>query len=249
MLKVLIQAIRLKEKSESKILLSDLNFELNPGKIFTILGKNGSGKSTLIKSLTNLLDRRFYEITGQVFWNDKDILSLEDSFLLNIRKNEIRYVFQDLTNSFDQLKKFKYYFDNSGFDRQKISELLDYFLLPDYVHLSNLHPYEVSGGMAQRISLALALLPLPALIILDEPTSAIDFTNVNLVTLKLKEMISSGNQSALIVTQDVKFAKEISDEIAFLSNGKLGSFKTTENFFLNPYGKLDVFLRSYKELK
>jgi ABC-type polar amino acid transport system ATPase subunit len=62
-------------------------------------------------------------------------------------------------------------------------------------------------------------------------------------------MISSGNQSALIVTQDVKFAKEISDEIAFLSDGKLGSFKTAGNFFLNPPEKLDVFLRSYKELE
>lgn len=249
MLKALIQTIRLKEKSGNKILLSDLYFSLNSGKIYTILGKNGSGKSTLIKSLTNLLNRRFYEISGQVFWKGKDILSLEDLFMLNIRKNEIRYVFQDLTNSFDPLKKFKYYFDNSGFDRQNISELLDYFLLPDYEHISNLHPYEVSGGMAQRISLVFALLPIPGLLILDEPTSAIDFTNVNLVTLKLKDIISSGNQSALIVTQDVKFAKEISDEIAFLSDGKLSSFKAVDNFFLNPDEKLDVFLKSFKELE
>lgn len=249
MLKASIQSIQLKRKSESKILLSDLNFELNSGKIYTILGKNGSGKSTLIKSLTNLLDRRFYEITGQVFWNDTDILSLEDSFLLDIRKNEIRYVFQDLTNSFDPLKKFKYYFDNSGIDQQKISELLNYFLLPDYEHLSNLRPYEISGGMAQRISLVLALLPFPTFIILDEPTSAIDFTNINLVTLKLKELISSGNQSALIVTQDVKFATEISDEIAFLSNGKLGGFKPAVDFFLNPDEKLAAFIKSFKELE
>lgn len=249
MLKASIQSIQLREKSGSKILLSDLNFSLNPGKIYTILGKNGSGKSTLIKSLTNLLDKRFYEISGHVFWQDKDIFSLDDSFLLNIRKNEIRYVFQDLTHSFDQLKKFKYYFDSLSVDRKKISELLDYFLLPDYEHLSNLHPYEVSGGMAQRISIVLALLPHPRLIILDEPTSAIDFTNVNLVTLKLKEIISSGNQSALIVTQDVKFAKEISDEIAFLSNGKLGNFFTTEKFFLNPDEKLDVFLKSFVEME
>ena len=249
MVKVDLNNVIRRDLNENVEVLKDIKFDIAEGKVYTILGKNGSGKSTLIKSLTNLLNENLYNVSGSVVWNGEDIFLMSEDRLLKLRRKEISYVLQDLTNNFDPLKKLKYYFDNLGFAKEIISENLKSFLLADYKTISQLHAYEISGGMAQRLSLMFALLPNPKLLVLDEPTSAIDYTNINLVKLKLKEF-TSNNNSALVVTQDIYFAKEISDEIAFLSNGSLSKFKSAETFFAdvddNNYSN---FLKSFDMLK
>jgi ABC-type dipeptide/oligopeptide/nickel transport system ATPase component len=94
-----------------------------------------------------------------------------------------------------------------------------------------MYPYETSGGMAQRISFILALSAQPDLIILDEPTSGIDAGIANLFLLKLKDLLSAGNHSVLLITQDIEFAKKISNKIALLSDGSLSEFRSVEKFF------------------
>jgi len=249
MLKADIKEITFKNNSEGKDLLRKINFTLNERKIYTILGKNGSGKSTLIKSLTGLLNNTVYRVNGNVLWFHENIFEMESSRLLALRRKEIKYVLQDLTNNFDPLKKLKYYFEKSGLGEKAISTKLNEFLLPDYQTISNLYPYEISGGMAQRLSLMLAILPNPKLLILDEPTSAIDYANINLIKLKLVEFTKTGG-SALIVTQDISFAKEISDEIAFLDNTYLSDFIDSNFFFKDTEQKpYSMFLQSFKELQ
>jgi len=229
MLNVLLNNVSVTKNNERTI-LRDIVFELDGENIYTILGKNGTGKSTLLKSLTGLLDNRFYSINGKVIYNDKDILSLKGDELQKIRKNEIKYVFQDPVNSFDHLKKFKYYFDLVTKEIDKIDELLDFFLLPDSKKLFKMHPYEVSGGMAQRIILILALLAKPKIILLDEPTSGIDAPIVNLLLMKLREFVADGNL-VLMVTQDLALAKSASSKIALLADNTLSPFSEPEEFF------------------
>jgi ABC-type glutathione transport system ATPase component len=248
MLKVDIKNISRNTHNDKIIVLNDIHFNISAGKVYTILGKNGTGKSTLIKSLTNLLNKNVFDVVGNVFWDNENIFSMDETRLLKLRRNEIRYVLQDLTNNFDPLKKLKYYFDTSGFNEDTISKQLKEFLLPDYKTISNLYPYEISGGMAQRVSLMLAFLPNPKLLILDEPTSAIDYTNINLLKLKLSEFTSNGN-CTLIVTQDISFAKVVSDEVAFLSNGTLTSFQSKDLFFNDVNNVYTQFLNSYEQLK
>ena len=247
MLKADIKKILLYNNNVSREILYDINFTIEERKIYTILGKNGSGKSTLIKSLTGLLNESIYKVDGNVFWDQEDVYKMEKDRLIEIRRNIIKYVLQDLTNNFDPLQKLKYYFDNSGINKEIIITQLNNFLLPDYEKISKLHPYEISGGMAQRISLMLAILATPKLLILDEPTSAIDYANINLIKLKLIDFKSSGG-SALIVTQDINFAKQISDEVAFLHEKKLSEFIEVQKFFDNtdqmPYHN---FLKSFKD--
>lgn len=235
MLDVKIKNIYLKGRGT---LLSETNFSLEPAKIYTILGSNGTGKSTLIKSLTGLLDNKFYSVEGTVIFGKKDIFSLEYESLLDIRRNKIKYVFQDSINSFDHLKKFDYYFQRIAKDISESDSLLEYFLLPNSKTLFNLYPYEVSGGMAQRISFVLALLAHPQIIILDEPTSGIDSAIANLFLIKLKEFVNNTEQlnsslkhSVLLVTHDIVFAQRISDKIAFISNGMLSPFVDIQIFF------------------
>jgi ABC-type glutathione transport system ATPase component len=244
-----IQKITLTDQKGTRTLLENLNFKIESGKIYTILGKNGSGKTTLIKSFTKLLSSSVYKVEGSAFWGNENIYQMDDSRLLNIRRNEIRYVLQDLTFNFDPLKKFKYYFEKSGSSSKSINEQLKSFFLPDYETISHLHPYEISGGMAQRLSLLFALLPNPRFIILDEPTSAVDYSNVNLIKLKLKEFVKNDG-AVLIVTHDLGFAKEVSDQLAFLQDGILSDFKNSDDFFSN-YNKTlySNFIKSYNELR
>ena len=93
-----------------RVLLSGINFELKKNCIHTVLGLNGSGKTTLIKSLTGLLNPQFYSITGNVFFEGKDILTLDTNEMLSLRKDKIKYVFQDAVNSFNHLKTFEILF-------------------------------------------------------------------------------------------------------------------------------------------
>lgn len=248
MLKVDIENISRKDGDKFVDVLTNVHFSILPGKVYTILGKNGSGKSTLIKSLTNLLNKNIFTVDGKVLFENDDILTMTEQKLQSLRRKRIRYVLQDLTNNFDPLKKLKYYLDIIKTDEIKLNSLLKDFLLPDYKNICELYPYEISGGMAQRVSFLLAVLPNPKLLILDEPTSAIDYANINLIKVKLDEYKTLGN-SALIVTQDIQFAKEISDEISFLSNQTLTEFKLKDSFFAQPEQNYSNFLKAYHELK
>ena len=235
--------------NNNRTLLRNAKFELEKNRIYTILGVNGTGKSTFIKSLTGLLDKRFYTVNGSVYFDGKDILKMNNNDLPEIRRNKIKYVFQDAVNSFDHLKTFSYYFERLTKDPGETEPLLEYFLLPAKNELYKLYPYEVSGGMAQRINFVLVLLSHPRVIILDEPTSGIDMAISNLFLLKLKEYASIGNNSALLVTHDISFAERASDKIAFLYDGKLSGFLSIKDFFeAHDYRELEKFLNAYKQL-
>ena len=250
MLKVNVENVSLTGDENRQTLLQNINFELNEGKIYTILGKNGTGKSTLIKALTGLLNNKLFTTEGTVFFNDQNIFTIEPEELRRLKQNKIRYVFQDAVNSFDPLKTFNYYFKNSFAEKESIDSLLKYFLLPSYKEISKLYPYEVSGGMAQRLSMVLAFAVNPKLIIFDEPTSGVDYAVSNLLLLKLNEYTKEENNIALLVTQDINFAERSSDEIALLSDGTLSSFKTNHDFFNQHDNEaLNEFINSYNEIK
>ena len=250
MLKVNIENITLSNDIDKNILFRDIRFETNYGKVYTILGRNGAGKSTLIKSLTKLLNENIFSINGTVLFEGKNLFNCSEDGLRSIREFSIRYVFQDAVSSFDPLRTFKYYFDIPGIDKNYIIELLNYFRLPEYNEIAKLFPYEISGGMAQRLSIIIALLAEPELLILDEPTSAIDYTILNLLLIKLKHFTKEEKKTVLLVTQDIKFAEKISDEIAFLSNGTLSAFKLKYEFFKQTDGEaLQSLLKSFSEIK
>jgi ABC-type glutathione transport system ATPase component len=231
MLDVNIESVSAYLGNSKIVILENIDFKIEAGFIYTILGKNGSGKSTLIKSLTNLLLKSNYEVTGKSVFNGTDMLTAGESEIAGIRHRNIRYVFQDTINSFDPLQKLDYYFNLFAPDKSAVDELMYYFLLPEYKKIRAHYPYELSGGMSQRLSLIFALLANPDLIILDEPTSGIDYAITNLVLLKLKEFVTNNKSSVLIVTQDIKFASIISNYIAMISEKTLTDFLPVDKFF------------------
>ncbi len=249
MIEVSIKEIKLISERHQRRLLNNIKFEIHPNQIYTILGTNGSGKSTLIKSLTKLLDQRFYSIDGEIIVDEKNILSLTEFDLRKLRQDKVKYVFQDAINGFDPLKKIGYYFKEFSVEKTNVDKLLEYFILPDSKTLFNMYPYELSGGMAQRVSLVLALSTNPQLLILDEPTSGIDTAISNLYLHKLKEFASQENNSVLLVSQDLTFSKNVSDKIAYLNNGTLSEFYDTEEFFNQKIdSSFESFISSYQSL-
>jgi len=248
MLSVDINSVSILDVEKSRTILKDIKFDVDKGKVYTILGKNGSGKSTLIKSLTALLPADLYKVEGKILYDGSDILIASEEKLREIRKKHIRYVFQDAANSFDPLKKIKYYFELSNISPLKIEELLLFFLLPTYKKLSELHSYELSGGMAQRLLIVLALLANPDILILDEPTSGVDYAVMNLILLKMKNFVRDNDKSVLIVTQDINFTIKSSDYIAYLCEGSLTKFFSPEEMLNSPDDKVRNFINSFKEM-
>lgn len=248
MLNVNIENISVSIQGSFKELVSDISISLPENSVYTILGKNGSGKSTLVKALTGLLDNRFYKVKGRVEWKGQDLLTIKSNELLKIRKSEIRYVFQDALNSLDTLKKLRYYFDNTNCSKKRFEELLEEFQLPDFKSVSERHSYELSGGMLQRLNFVLALAAEPQLIILDEPTSSVDVVNSLLSLIAVKKFVHHGNNSVLIITQDISFAQKASDKIAFLTDRTLSEFLNVNDFMNSDDDRLTTFIISYKEL-
>ncbi len=218
------------QKGQPYIILKNISCNFNSGKVYTILGKNGSGKSTLLKSVLKLLPPIDFKVEGEIEINGKNVYQMSETDLENFRKGIIKYVPQDAQTAFDPLKKTKYYFEKIYKINSGTAEMLDYFLLPPKDVLFRLHPHQLSGGMCQRLLISLSFLSRPEIIFFDEPTSALDTPVSNLLCRKIKEFAKE-DKIAVIVTQDENFAKNVSDEIAVLSSGKISEFQAAGNFF------------------
>jgi ABC-type glutathione transport system ATPase component len=231
MLSVKIDKISITNTSEPLTLLHDINFSLPINSVYTVFGSNGSGKSTLLKAIMNVLNQNVFNVKGEVQFEDTDLLSLTEKELNEYRKSQIKIVFQDAANCFDPLRKLKYYFKLWDFKREiDWDKLLNKFLLPGYSELSNKYPYEISIGQAQRLNFALAYAVNPRILLLDEPTSALDVINNNLFKYIIEDYVAQGNNSVLLVTHDLSFAKEISSKMAVLRNSTLSEFVNVAQF-------------------
>jgi ABC-type glutathione transport system ATPase component len=250
MLKVNILEINLRKSGRHHELLRDIYFYINLGSIYCISGKNGTGKTTLLKAITNLLDERFFEVLGEVYFKGSNILSMPDDQLAPLRRNYVKYLFQDPVSSFNPLKKLKYYFDNPDINKTQLQDYADTFMLPGLKELERLHSYELSGGMAQRLALALALSANPVLLILDEPNSGIDYALSNLVSDILRDYVKKKNSSVLMVTQDISFAEHSSDYFGILQQGTFSGFHETEKIFNHTESdtELSSFLTAYNSI-
>ena len=248
MIQINIKSVCLFEQAGKRILLRNVAFAMEEQNIYTILGKNGEGKSTLLKSVTNLLDQNVFSIEGSVEFEGVDLLLLSQNRLAEFRKAKIQYVLQDPVNSFDPLKKIGYYFNLYSFEENEIKKEFDFFNLPEPTKIFQLYPYEVSGGMAQRIALILALLKKPKFLLLDEPTSGIDNETIFLTKERLKKFVLQNNAAILVITQDLSFAENFTDFISYLDGGNLSEFVSFKDFFDVESGSIKNFLNAYKQL-
>lgn len=226
MLSVNIQSVsRIKEISNS-VVLSNVIFDLKPKEILAIIGVNGVGKTTLLNSLL-LLDKNNISVKGSInFWGTQ-LLGATEADLIKVRKNYVKYIFQDASNCFDPLKKLEYYFNDSS-QIDALESHLNYFLLPSPDEILKKYPSQLSVGSVQRLAIIWGMLKKSPLLMLDEPTSALDPPLINLLSHKLKTWCELKATSVVFTTQNIEFAVCTAASVVILTKEGLIYTRTKE---------------------
>jgi len=205
-----------------------VSFNLGYGEVVGIVGESGSGKSVTMMSIMKLLDDNGKSKEGEVKFEDKNILSLNDNQMSKIRGNEISMIFQDpmtslnpLMNIGNQLMEPLRIHKKMSRDEayKKSIELLHLVGIPSPESRMKQYPHEFSGGMRQRVMIAMALTCNPKLLIADEPTTALDVTIQAQILEIMKDIKQKLNTSIILITHDLGVVADICDKVNVMYGG------------------------------
>ena len=225
-----------------------VNFELDSNRAVVVLGESGCGKSSLAKAILRLLPRNAGTYAGHVYLEGRDIMTLsEDEFRQNIRWASISMVPQAAMNALNPVMRVgdqvaEPAIIHLGVDKagaiSLVHKMFQHVGVPD--DFISRYPFELSGGMRQRVAIAMALVTSPNLIILDEPTSALDvLTQANIFNV-LKRLKKELGISFILITHDIATSSELADDVAVMYAGQIVEVSDAYRFFaepLHPYSK------------
>jgi ABC-type glutathione transport system ATPase component len=230
------------KKSEVQA-VDGVSFSLPPGKCLAIVGESGSGKSSIAASILGVLDRKVAKIEGEINWGGLKLLDLEASSLNKIRGSEITMIFQNpsqalhpmfsIENQMNRIRK-KLVRSNPLEMPLSISEALTMARLKNTKSILKQYPHELSGGMKQRVMIAMALMGKPQLIVADEPTSALDVTVQLEVVELLRDIISDSGLSLLLISHHLGVVAGLADSVMVLRGGKSVEEGEAEEVLMNP---------------
>jgi len=209
--------------------VDSVSFELKEGRCLSLVGESGCGKSSMAYAIMRILPRNVHTYSGEVIFEGKNLMGLPESELSKeIWLKKMAMVFQGAMNSLNPVLSVgeqvsEVFTLHAGLSKmeaeKKAAELLELVRLPS--SLVNKYPHELSGGMKQRVVIAIALSMRPKLLILDEPTSALDvITQANIINL-LKKLQDEFNLTYIFITHDLGLASDLSDYIAVMYAGKI----------------------------
>jgi oligopeptide transport system ATP-binding protein len=231
----------------------DISFDLKRGEALGIVGESGSGKSVTMFTLMRLLSDTGKIVNGKVLFDNQELTSLKESEMKLIRGNNIGMIFQDPMTSLNPVLKIETQMIEAlrlhkGMDRQeakKVSvDMLKLVGIPSPEKRMTQYPHEFSGGMRQRVMIAMALSCQPKLLIADEPTTALDVTIQAQILELLKDLREKLNTSIILITHDLGIVADLCDKINVMYGGCIIEKGTTREIFNNakhPYtwGLLD----------
>ena len=225
-----------------------VNFELGTNRAVVILGESGCGKTSLAKAILRLLPRNAGTYTGHIYLDGKDVMALnEEEFRQNIRWASISMVPQAAMNALNPVIRVgdqvaEPAIIHLGVDKAEalslVRKMFQHVGVPeDFI---SRYPFELSGGMRQRVAIAMALVTSPVLIILDEPTSALDvLTQANIFNV-LKRLKRELGVSFVLITHDIATSSELADDVAVMYAGQIVEVSDAYHFFdkpLHPYSQ------------
>lgn len=229
----------------------NVSFDIRRGEIWGLVGESGCGKSTLMLALARLLPPNAHIEAHQIILDGIDITSLDEKQLLNIRGSKIGYIFQDSQVSLNPVLKIsqqigeairiKHPFIKSEQVERMAIELLKSVQISQPQVWLNSYPHQLSGGMKQRVMIAIALANSPTLLVADEPTTSLDVTVQSEILMLLKEINSSQNMTLVFITHDLSVAEKLCDRIAVMYAGRIveiGSTKDISQRSRHPYTSL-----------
>ena len=232
-------SIEYRTRDKAILAVDDVSLDIRKNQILGIVGESGSGKSTLAHSLIGILPSEASVISGEINLNGSDLLKLDQKDLNKIRGKEISIIFQNSLNCLNPtlsiLDHLKEVIPRGQKNKKDLCRsLLDEVGIRNSNNVLNMYPHELSGGMKQRIMIAMCLITKPTLLIADEPTTALDVTIQKQILDLLIDIKSKLNSSIIVITHDIDVVASICDRIMVMLNGKAIEKGITEEVFKNP---------------
>ena len=236
--------LSLREGNGFSPFVEDVNFTVEKGKTVALVGESGCGKSITCLSILQLLDPESIRIDrGSILFEGKDLLTLSQNELRQIRGNAIGMVFQDPLTSLNPVFSIgsqlveavqNHHSVSYAQAKEKAIQMLECVRVsrPDIRFTE--YPYQLSGGMRQRVMIAMALVNNPKLIIADEPTTALDVTVQSQIIQLLRDMQKEFNMAILLVTHDLGVVAEVADRVCVMYAGKIVEQAKVDEIYYRP---------------
>lgn len=239
-----ISNLRVQYTSDGKPIyaINGVNLSLEKGKTLALVGETGAGKTTIAKSILQILPDRGAKITdGAIYVDGTDVLKLSEKELLKIRGYKVSMIFQDPMTALNPSMKIGKQVSEVIQIHNKITKeeanerakemLKQVGILPERF---NEYPHQFSGGMKQRVVIAIALACKPDLLLADEPTTALDVTIQAQVLALIRELKEKNEMSLVLITHDLGVVANISDEVAIVYSGEILECGSKEEIFQHP---------------
>jgi len=220
-----------------------VSFDIRPGEAYGIVGESGSGKSVTALSILRLLARNARIVSGSVLFKGRDVLAFRDDEMRNLRGREIAMIFQDPQASFDPVFTIRSQLGEAMSLHRRLStkeidvnvvSLLRSVGIPEPERRKDQYPHQFSGGMKQRAMSAMALSNSPALIIADEPTTALDVTIQAQMTDLFRDLKDRLGVSILLITHDMGLVAEFCDRVSVMYAGSIVETADVHELFKRP---------------
>ena len=227
--------------------VNGVSFHLDHGKTLGLVGETGAGKTTIAKSILRILPDVGCKVTGgEIHLEEQELLTLHENEMRKIRGNKISMIFQDPMTALNPVQKVgdqiaevvRLHNDNHVNPEERAKEMLETVGIPAERYAE--YPHQFSGGMKQRVVIAIALACNPDLLLADEPTTALDVTIQAQVLEMIKELQEKQGTSMLLITHDLGVVAETCDKVAIMYAGEIVEYGTLEHIFnhvQHPYTK------------
>ena len=223
--------------------VSGVNFSLDRGQTLGVVGESGSGKSVTFLTLMGLVDRRHAQVSGSVLFDGQEILGASGSRLQKIRGQRIGMIFQDPMTSLNPVKRIGWQLEEAVMlhndvtraeARRRSLEALEEVEIPRADSRIDDYPHQFSGGMRQRVMIAMALINKPEVIIADEPTTALDVTTQAQILRLMNKLQDDHGTAIVMITHDLGVVAELSNEVLVMYGGRVVEEANVDDLFAKP---------------
>jgi oligopeptide/dipeptide ABC transporter ATP-binding protein len=220
-----------------------VDFEVYPGEVLGLVGESGCGKSVTSFSIMRLISPPGKIVEGEVIFDGQNLLKLTEAEMTHVRGNRISMIFQQPQTALnpvfkvgDQIAEVLDIHQDFGKEEanKRVIELLSMVGIPEPVKRADAFPHELSGGMAQRVMIAMALACVPELLIADEPTTALDVTIQAQILDLMRDLRNKVGASIILITHDLGVIAEMAERVAVMYAGRIVEQAEIKNLFANP---------------
>lgn len=219
------------------------NLSMKKGEIISVVGESGSGKTTVIRAVLGALAGAGRVTSGDILFHGESLLKNSQSDWRKIRGSKMSMIFQDCGGTLNPIRKIgsqyvEYICTHESMAKKeawnKAVSMLTKMRLPDAENIMNSYPYQLSGGMRQRVGIAMAMTFNPELLLADEPTSALDVTTQAQIVRQMMELRDDFHTSIIIVTHNIGVAAYMADQLIVMQHGKVVDQGTRDEVMNHP---------------